>query len=387
VIVHIPCDTAALSHSPALPNSIFDPGEEVFGDAERDALLAKAQTMMPNLPLGPRLPRVEWGFEMLRYNRVEGLSSGLEITNDFSLAYSATFRPRFGVADRIPNGELLLSRTNGVGTTSLTGYRRLAVANDWGHSLDFGSGLSAILFGRDEGFYYRAAGAELTGDYLLGTSWEWRLFHEQQGDAASHTNQSLAKLVGSSGFDPLWNITASRVRETGASLRHLASFGLDPQAFRLLADVRLEGATGDRDYGRGALDVTMSHPLGRVLRRNFSGAVTVGGGTTVGDVPVQRLWYLGGTNTIRGQAAGAMFGNSYWLTHTEIGYGSAGIRRLVFLDLGWAGDRTKWREVGRPASGVGIGWSMLDGLIRADIARGLYPRREWRGALYLEGRF
>ena len=33
VIVHIPCDTAALARSPALPKSIFDPGEEVFGDA------------------------------------------------------------------------------------------------------------------------------------------------------------------------------------------------------------------------------------------------------------------------------------------------------------------------------------------------------------------
>ena len=120
------------------------------------------------------MPRVDWGFDMLRYNRVEGLSSALEITNDFSSAYSATLRPRFGVADRIPNGELTINRTNGVGTTSLTGYRRLAVANDWGHPLDFGSGLSAILFGRDEGFYYRATGAELTGDHLLGTSWEWR---------------------------------------------------------------------------------------------------------------------------------------------------------------------------------------------------------------------
>jgi hypothetical protein len=47
----------------------------------------------------------------------------------------------------------------------------------------------------------------------------------------------------------------------------------------------------------------------------------------------------------------------------------------------------RWQEVGRPASGVGIGWSLLDGLVRADIARGVFPRKDWRGALYLEAKF
>ena len=51
-----------------------------------------------------------------------------------------------------------------------------------------------------------------------------------------------------------------------------------------------------------------------------------------------------------------MFGDSYWLTHTEIGYGSAAIRRLAFFDLGWAGDRTKWSEIGRP-------WRAASGLV------------------------
>ena len=32
--------------------------------------------------------------------------------------------------------------------------------SDWGHPLSFSAGLSALLFGRDEGFYYRATGAE-----------------------------------------------------------------------------------------------------------------------------------------------------------------------------------------------------------------------------------
>jgi len=167
----------------------------------------------------------------------------------------------------------------------------------------------------------------------------------------------------------------------------LSTFGLDPNGFRLLSDLRLEGATGRRDYGRIALDATLSHPVGQMLGRSFSAAVTAGAGTSIGHVPVQRLWYLGGTNTIRGEPVGVASGDSYWLTRTEVGYGSPGMRRLAFLDLGWAGDRRSWDEVGRPASGAGIGFSFLDGLIRADIARGIYPLKQWHTALYLEAKF
>jgi hypothetical protein len=42
---------------------------------------------------------------------------------------------------------------------------------------------------------------------------------------------------------------------------------------------------------------------------------------------------------------------------------------------------------GRPLSGVGVGWSVLDGLLRFDLARGLYPSQQWRFDSYLEARF
>src|ERR1051326_2812934 len=140
--------------------------------------------MLSEVPLGPTRPRVEWGLGMLRYNRVEGLSSGVDITQDFGRGYSVRLTPRIGIADRSPNAELSLSRTDGVATTALTGYRRLAVIGDWGSPLDFGSGLSALLFGRDEGLYYRAAGAEVAGDRSLRGALEWRLFAEQDRNAS-----------------------------------------------------------------------------------------------------------------------------------------------------------------------------------------------------------
>ena len=116
-------------------------------------------------------------------------------------------------------------------------------------------------------------------------------------------------------------------------------------------------------------------------------SVTLGGGTTFGDVPVQRLWYLGGTHTVRGQRAGAAAGNAYWLARGELGLGIPAARPVLFADWGWAGDRDAFRDVGRPLSGVGVGGSFVDGMIRFDVARGLYPEKRWAVNLYVEARF
>jgi hemolysin activation/secretion protein len=75
------------------------------------------------------------------------------------------------------------------------------------------------------------------------------------------------------------------------------------------------------------------------------------------------------------------------LTRAVLGAASSGVRPAVFADLGWVGDRSKLSEVGRPMSGVGAGVSFLDGLFRFDVARGLYPRKQFRVDLYLTSRF
>ena len=75
------------------------------------------------------------------------------------------------------------------------------------------------------------------------------------------------------------------------------------------------------------------------------------------------------------------------MTRVELGSNDAGFRPTVFGDLGWAGDRSKMSEVGRPMSGVGAGASFLDGMFRFDVARGIYPRKQFRVDLYLESKF
>ncbi|MEX2177794.1 MAG: hypothetical protein WD801_03730 [Gemmatimonadaceae bacterium] len=379
VEVRVPCDLDVLINSADLPESIYDSGEEIFGDAERDQLLADALSMAAQAPFAfGMLPRAQivYGLPMTRYNRVEGFSTGLTVEQRLGAGLSAAVTGRLGTADRVGNWAVSLARTNMSRTVSVTGYRRLVSANDWGSPLSFGSSVSAFLFGRDEGFYYRASGAELLWNTERGARLEWRAFHEKQMPAEPRTTFS----VGGS-FIP--NILAPRLTSSGVSVRHLGTFGLDPRGFRAVSDLRLEGASGDSTYGRGALDVTVSRGYGRA-----AAALTLAGGSSAGGVPLHRRWFLGGTQTVRGQSADtAQSGNAFWLTRLELARSQVGYRTAIFGDIGWVGNRTALAEVGRPMSGVGVGFSAFDGLIRLDVARGIYPRRQTRFDLYLGARF
>src|SRR5918992_2065991 len=108
------------------------------------------------------------------------------------MGYSASLLGRLGFADLEPNVEVSVARTNLLRTIRVTGYNRLVASNDWGDPLSFGSSLGALLWGRDDGFYYRSSGAELAGGGDRGVHFDFRLFAEQQRTAPVETHFSLA---------------------------------------------------------------------------------------------------------------------------------------------------------------------------------------------------
>lgn len=381
ILIRVPCDTIALAHSTELPKSIYDEGEALFGTAERDALVSEALTLGAQPEFAPQVPTISWGLPFTRFNRIEGFSTALAVDQVLGGGYSTHALFRLGVADLSPNGELSLDRTDGRRKLGIGGYRRLVASNDWGDPLGFSSSLSALFFGRDEGFYYRTWGAELKGDQDYGTINNWRLFAEQHFDATVHTEFALAHPGGVKGG--LTNIKAVNGKIVGLAVGHHSSYGLDPHGFRALTDIKLEGATGTFDYSRGSLQTTLSSGLGSAL----NGALTLGGGTSGGYLPIQKQFFLGGVQTVRGEKAGAQIGNSFWMTSAEIGSRSTGFRKIVFADLGWAGDRRNFAHPGRPLSGAGVGASFMDGLIRIDLAKGIYPEKSVRANLYVEARF
>ena len=75
------------------------------------------------------------------------------------------------------------------------------------------------------------------------------------------------------------------------------------------------------------------------------------------------------------------------MSRFELARAETGIAFRCSAIVGWTGDRSTWRDVGRPLSGVGVGFSALDGLIRFDVARGLYPRKQTRLSFYLGAPF
>src|SRR5205823_4020079 len=113
-----------------------------------------------------------------------------------------------------------------------------------------------------EGFYYRAAGAELGGERDApvgrGARVAWRLFVEQQRTAW----QNVTTAVFGKPF--IANIVATPGTFAGGAMTVHHAYGLDPNAFRLLSDLHLEAAHADSSFGRAALEMTGSRGFGPV---------------------------------------------------------------------------------------------------------------------------
>lgn len=387
VAVRVPCNMTALRNSPDLPPSIYDPGEELFGTKQRDELLKEALSLADQAPLTLSLglmpkPTYSFGLSMTRFNRVEGFSTGLAIDQQVGAGLSAGGSIRIGHADRVPNVEINAKRSNLRKTIAASGYHRLVSANDWGNPLSVGSSFSALMFGKDEGFYYRTTGGDVKWSRGVDSKFEWRVFAENHTPAPVNTQLSVVHRASTDTFPS--NIATARGMYIGSAMHIVHNHGLDPRGFRTFSDLRLEGAVSDSFYLRGSGDINLS----RGTPFNTTVGLTLSGGSSLGDLPPQRRWYLGGTHTVRGQDADTTYGgNTYALTRLEIARDHRTHRSSIFADAGWAGDRNRLALDNRLLTGVGYGESLFDGIVRVDIARGLKPKQQWRFDVYLEARF
>ena len=402
VAVEVPCDRTRLATSSALPPSIFDQGEALFGAAEREELIATLEAVLPP-DFVPRPPTLAYGLAQTRYDRVEGFSTAVSADAVLGRGLRGEAALRGSLGDRRLAWELGLARRGVRATWRLNGYRRVAVSSDFGAPLSFGAGLAAVFYGRDEGFYHRATGVEVTRTLGTGQGLDLRLFSEHQRTADVVTRFSLF----GGADDPRMgaNVFAEPGTFSGAALRWRESVGLDPRGWRVVVDARLEGATGrtatfpppfcnlcvvppppaprDRSYGRALAEATVSRGFGPL-----AAALTLAGGTTAGRVPTQRQFFLGGLQSVRGASAGTMVGDGMWMARQELGLNRAGVRPVVFADVGWAGPRAEWRTPAALLRGAGVGVSVLDGMFRADLSRGgIGGVRQTRFDLSVEARF
>lgn len=376
----MPCDDSKLANAKELP-AAFSSDEQLFDTKSRDDLLSSLDLSLQPA-WAPQFPKVRSGLDLIRYNRIEGLSVGVEGTQTLGAGYSVRALGRLGHADLHANGELTVERSNGRRTAFVGVFHRLSAVNpEWGGALTLGPSLPALLYTRDEGFYYRNYGVEFgeRREQRRGAL-EWRLFVERQytaGDSDVVNTFSVGSLFGDRKFRA--NIQSEQSSFTGLGLTWQQAYGSNPMGLRLATTLRGEMATGTRQYAKASLEGVFTRPIGRLMA-SFSGS----GGYSAGVVPAQRLWYLGGLKTVRGQIAGTQDGDAFWLTRTEVGLRNGFVRPVVFFDAGAAGSRKRFGDA-TIQRGFGFGLSLFDGLFRIDISRGLFPTKRWRTDLYLEG--
>jgi hypothetical protein len=305
----------------------------------------------------------------------------LQPDRELGKGYAADAALRIGTADLEPNIVLTLRRASGYRDTRIAAYRRLDTANDWGNPFGVTASLNALFLGKDEAFYHRTLGAELGGTYrrISGSaSLSWRLFTEQHDSASVGTNFSFARIADGSRFRP--NIQARPGRYGGGAAVISFGLGVDPTGTQFAGNLRLEAAGGETDYGRASTELRLAQGFGR----NAVASVTAAGGSSTGELPPQRLWYLGGAHSIHAHRPGVASGDAFWMTRAEVAKGFPMIRPVIFADLGWAGDRRDWLTTRERYWAVGIGASALDGLFRFDISRALDATKRWSLDVFLE---
>lgn len=382
-VVTVPSDSAALMTSELLPPDPYAEGVAFIPEDEIRELTDRLKQAAP-VPWQLPAPSFDWGLGgpgLVRYNRVEGLSIGARSELDLGRLL-VTGTARIGLADLEPNAELSLARQTFGTRYEVTAYRRLAGMDPFARPFSFAHSFSALVLGRDDEHYYRTLGAELRGRPAESASqwYEWRLFAQKERPASRETDFSIRHLLNED-YVFRENAQAARATQYGLGLTLRADAGQDPLGFRWGAELGTEAATGTFDYIRPSLTLRANAPL----PGSYVAALEVAGGTTFGHGAEQHLWRVGGPFTLRGYEASVATGESFWRARGEIGTQFPAARIVLFSDLARAGITEDLFDA-RPFLSAGAGASLLDGVIRLDLARALRPPTGWRLHLYVDGR-
>ena len=385
MVVVLPEDTASLLTGGGVggggAGEGAGPGASLLTESELRSIREQIEALAPVPWRAPR-PRFSAPWQapgLVRYNRVEGLSVGARAELDFG-PLEAAATARVGAADLEPNGALAVSREGTRATLRAAAYRRLVAMDPSTRPFTLASSLSTLLLGRDEGDYYRTLGIELTGEPLSsrGRWYDWRLYVQRERVAEKETDFSIPHLFDEERlFDP--NAPAHEAEQVGGAVRLRGAWGEAAAGLRGRAEVGIDGAVGSFDYGLPAVTLGLGFPLPGPL----VGLVEGGAGTTFGHPALQHLWRVGGSGSLRGYEPGVLVGESFWRGRGEVATELPLVRVGLFSDVGWAGPTAEVREA-RPLVSAGIGLSVLDGLVRLDVARALRSPTGWRLTAYVD---
>ena len=316
------------------------------------------------------VPRtIRWVFQrpdLLRYNRVEGFSPGVRVQfrpQSPLGPISVTGRASLGLANLKPNLRLDFTRETLQNRITFSGFHEINALDERAGHLKLGNSITALVAARDDGDYYRQSGVSLewSRSSIEQNSLRIRVFGEYHRPAKIESDFTIWGLINEA---PEWrpNIGVDIGWFLGSSIEVVSKWGSDPLLPQVQTLVSLEGGAGTKEYARVGLIGSLDIPIVRDMRISLEGGV----GTSVGNLPIQRGWYLGGPSTLRGYPPRVLGGVRFARIRGEVARSFFFGAVSLFSDGAWApyDDRfDKETDDHGTLFSVGSGLSVLDQLI------------------------
>ncbi len=334
---------------------------------------------------------------LLRYNRAEGLFVGIQNWREYveNRSLNLFFQLGYGFASKAARFQLGIQRKFNLGARAywdvgVAGYNRTDARDTW-RLTELENSLTAFFFNEDYYDFYRTNGFALRSSihftptaYLQGEYAEERYntLPNRTDWAVWGSNKQFrpALMLGDyARFYRLWRLEGSI-----QTAKHSWNNDKLPLAqFQFWGEIAPARWNENWQYQRVEAEAKLTVPLSSMDRVRFR----LRGGSSSGNMPIQRQFLLGGFSTLRGYRFNAFAGNRYILANVEYQIASDFIEDLlfgldtdfvIFYDTGSAWtvdqniavwqlqiDQTHWYQ----DVGIGVG-DIADG-VRINIAKPL----------------